>query len=229
MFYYSDSQVQFGQTMIKAQQFWPMVTMFASREGMRLPVMLPSLSEIAKDMGPYYKYAWFDSDGLRSYCQGPGFEAGAVTLAPLGAAILMPALGRTRELAGRTVSGTNLNGIGKACIVYANDDPEGRFPPNLEILIEKDYCTAKQFESPLKPKGFEGPSYIYIAGQTAAMDPGNILVYENPAYCYEAVNVVYLDTHVQWLRQAEFLDVLKRTYERLGRAVPEVKFKGSEG
>jgi hypothetical protein len=229
MFYYSDSQVQFSQMMIKAQQFWPMVTMFASRAGMQLPAVLPSLSEIAKDMGPCYKYAWFDSDGLRSYCQGPGFEAGAVTLAPLGAAVLMPALGRSRELAGRTVSGTNLSGIGKACIVYANDDPEGKFPPNLEILIEKEYCAASQFESPLKPKGFEGPSYIYIAGQTAAMDPGNILLYENPAYCYEGVNVVYLDTHVQWMRQAEFMKALKETYERLGRAMPEVKFKGSGG
>jgi hypothetical protein len=229
MFYYSDSQVQFSQMMIKAQQFWPMVTMFASRAGMQLPVMLPSLSEIAKDMGPCYKYLWFDSEGLRSYCRGPGFETGAVTLVPIGAAVLMPALARSRQLAGRVVSGTNLSGIGKACVVYANDDPEGRFPPNLEILIEMDYCSAKQLESPSKPKGFEGPSYIYIAGQTAATYPGNILVYENPAYCYEGVNVVYLDTHVQWLRQAEFMKALKETYERLGRAMPEVKFKGSGG
>jgi hypothetical protein len=229
MFYYSDSQVQFSQMMIKAQQFWPMVTMFASRAGMQLPVMLPSLSEIAKDMGPCYKYLWFDSEGLRSYCRGPGFETGAVTLVPIGAAVLMPALARSRQLAGRVVSGTNLSGIGKACVVYANDDPEGRFPPNLEILIEMDYCSAKQLESPSKPKGFEGPSYIYIAGQTAATYPGNILVYENPAYCYEGVNVVHVDTHVQWLRQAEFMKALKETYERLGRAMPEVKFKGSGG
>lgn len=151
-------------------------------------------------------------------------------MAPLGAAVLMGPLGRSREDARRLTSATNLRGIARSCVVYASqDDPNGRFPPNLEILIEKEYCTAKQFESPLKPKDFEGPSYIYIAGQTAAMYPGNILLYENPSYCSEGVNVVYLDTHVKWLRQAEFLQELKATYERLGRAMPEVKFKGSGG
>ncbi|MHC4622310.1 MAG: type II secretion system protein [Planctomycetota bacterium] len=42
--------------------------------------------------------------------------------------ILMPALARVRELAQRTVCGTNLSGIVKAMVVYANDDNTGRFP-----------------------------------------------------------------------------------------------------
>jgi prepilin-type N-terminal cleavage/methylation domain-containing protein len=42
--------------------------------------------------------------------------------------ILMPALARVRELAQRVVCGTNLSGIVKSMVVYANDDDTGRFP-----------------------------------------------------------------------------------------------------
>ena len=35
--------------------------------------------------------------------------------------ILMPALSRVRQLAFRMVCGTNLSGIGKALLIYAND------------------------------------------------------------------------------------------------------------
>jgi prepilin-type N-terminal cleavage/methylation domain-containing protein len=42
--------------------------------------------------------------------------------------ILMPALARVRELAQRVVCGTNLSGIVKSMVVYANDDETGRFP-----------------------------------------------------------------------------------------------------
>ncbi len=42
--------------------------------------------------------------------------------------ILMPALARVRELAQRLVCGTNLSGIVKSMVVYANDDETGRYP-----------------------------------------------------------------------------------------------------
>ena len=43
-------------------------------------------------------------------------------------AILMPALGKVRQLAQRMVCGTNLAGIGKAMLVYTNDDEYESFP-----------------------------------------------------------------------------------------------------
>ncbi|MHC4528032.1 MAG: hypothetical protein ACYS29_09160, partial [Planctomycetota bacterium] len=231
---YTDSKVQFNQMMIKLQQFWPMIGMAAGQAGMNLPAVLPSLTHISKDMRPSCQYAWFDPDGLRSRYQGSGIEASMAPVAgaSVGMAILMPALARARELAGRVVSGTNLSQIGKTCLVYANDDPEGRFPPDLETLVVKDYFPAKILESKLKPKGFEGPSYIYIAGQTAATYPGNIVAYENvayedPAYCYEGVNVLFVDTHVQWMKPEQFMAELEATYKRLGREMPQIKFKQS--
>lgn len=43
-------------------------------------------------------------------------------------AILMPALGKVRQLAQRMVCGTNLAGIGKAMMVYTNDDKYESYP-----------------------------------------------------------------------------------------------------
>jgi prepilin-type N-terminal cleavage/methylation domain-containing protein len=74
--------------------------------------------------------------------------------------ILMPALARVRELAQRVVCGTNLSGIVKAMVVYANDDETGRFPragapqgmwtdfpitASLYLLVKRDYTSSKQF------------------------------------------------------------------------------------
>ncbi|MHC4153483.1 MAG: type II secretion system protein [Planctomycetota bacterium] len=84
--------------------------------------------------------------------------------------ILMPALARVRELAQRVVCGTNLSGITKAMVVYANDDETARLPraggpscqwgaafapeatpptatitSSLYILVREDFTTPKQF------------------------------------------------------------------------------------
>ncbi len=46
--------------------------------------------------------------------------------------ILMPALSRVRQMANRIVCGSNLSGLGKACLVYSNDNdasyPVGGYP-----------------------------------------------------------------------------------------------------
>ena len=121
-------------------------------------------------------------------------------------------------------SGTNLAEIGKACLIYANDH-EDKFPPNLEVLVEEDYISAKTLESKRKPDDFEGPSYVYIPGQTTAMYPGNILVYEDPRYCSDGVNVLFLDSHVEFMKPDDFRRELRETYERLGREMPEILFR----
>jgi len=229
-FRYSNSKVQFNQLMMSMQQFWPMATMVAAKEGLTLPFILPSLSHIAEDMGPSCEYSWYDSEGYRSHYRGVGIEPslGAVAGGALGVGIMMPALARTRQIARRVVSGTNLSGIGKALLIYANDYDD-QFPPNLQELVEKVDLSPKILDAPQKPKSFDGPSYIYIAGQNTSMNPGNIIVYENPAFCREGVNVLFIDCHVQWMKPDEFLSELEATYKRLGREMPEIKFKSRKG
>ena len=225
---YTDSKVQFKQMMLQIQQFWPIVTMAAAKADVNLPPMLPLLDDVVEDIGPSCQYSWFDADGLRSQYQGSGTEAslGAVAGASLGVGIMMPALARVREISKRMVSGTNLSGIGKALLIYANDHDD-QFPPNLQELIEKCDVLPKSLESPRKPKGFDGPSYIYIPGQNTSMDPGNIIAYENPAFDTKMINVLFLDSHVKVMKPDAFLRELEATYKRLGREMPEIKFKGS--
>ena len=225
---YTNSKVQITQLMTSLQQYWPMVTMFATQAGVKLPIMLPLVGDIVKDMGSSCQYAWFDAQGLRSHYRGPGVEMslGSVAGASLAAGIMMPALFHVRQVSTRVVSGTNLSVIGKACLIYANDYEE-KFPPNLQELVEKADLSSKCLESPRKPKGFDGPSYIYVSGQTVLMEPGNIIAYENPGFCSDKINVLFLDSHVQAMKPDEFLRELEATYKRLGRKMPEVKFKGT--
>jgi prepilin-type processing-associated H-X9-DG protein len=215
--------------MTAVQQFWPMATMFASKAGLKLPFVLPQLSHIAQDMGPSCQYSWFDARGLRSHYRGAGIEPtlGAVAGGAIGAGIMMPALARRRQIDPRTQSAIHLSGIGKASLIYANDYND-EFPPNLNELIEKAAIDPRMLESPLKPKNFVGPSYIYIAGQNISMDPRNIVAYENPGFCSDRLNVLYLDCHVGLTKRDEFLRQLEATYKRLGREMPEIKFKGSQ-
>jgi len=123
-------------------------------------------------------------------------------------------------------SAMKLRGIGKACLIYANDY-EDKFPPNLRELVEKVELLPKTLESPLKPKDFDGPSYIYIPGQTVKMDPDNVVVYENPEFCSDMINVLFIDTHVEAMKPEAFLQKLEETYKRLGREMPAIKFKDS--
>lgn len=71
-FRYNDAKVQFNQTMMALQQFWPMATMYAQKAGFKLPVVLPNLTHIAEHMGPAYEYSWFDDQGIHSYSRAVG-------------------------------------------------------------------------------------------------------------------------------------------------------------
>lgn len=222
---YTDSKLQFTQLMTVLQQMWPMATMFATKADLKLPVILPNLSHIAQDMKPACQYSWFDDSGLRTRYRGPGIEPslGGVAGVALGMGIAMPALARTRQVAFRKVSEINLSAIGKSAIIYS-DDNNDRFPPDLRALVEKGALPAKMLESKRKPKDFDGPAYMYVAGQNTSMYPGNILAYENPEYCREGINVLFLDGHVEWMKTDAFRRELEATYKRLGREMPEVKF-----
>lgn len=81
-------------------------------------------------------------------------------------------------------------------------------------------------ESPFRPRRFQGPSYIYIAGQNEVMDPDGIVVCANPAFCPDGLNVLYVDGHVAWTERDDFLRDLKATYKRLGRQMPDIKSNG---
>ncbi|MEN6575837.1 MAG: hypothetical protein ABFD90_05790 [Phycisphaerales bacterium] len=226
---YIDSQVRFNQYVAQMQQAWPILTMALARQGVKLPVLLPSLAEVGRDMRPSLRCSYYGPDGFHSLYCGPGIEAGRMSVSSMamGMGILMPALARVRQLAFRMTSGTNLSVIGKACLVYA-DEHDGKLPPDLQTLVAEVQLSAKCLESKLKPDGFKGPSYIYVPGQDLSMHPGNVVAYENPEFCVEGVNVLFLDSHAEFMRPEPFHQALKATYARLKRPLPMIRFRDDE-
>jgi hypothetical protein len=224
---YTDSRAQYTQLTTVLQQVWPMMAMLAAQQNIKLPTMLPALGEIIKDMKPSCRSYGAGPDGIYMQYQGPGVEVSVSSVAEVSLAmgILMPALARVRQLSFRMTSGQNLVSVGRACRDYAQDH-NGKLPPDLQTLVKEMGLAPHCLESKLKPKDFDGPSYIYIAGQTLAMNPENIIVYENPEYSVDGVNVLFLDGQAMFIKREGFPILLKATCERLGRPMPEIKFQG---
>ncbi len=223
---YADSQTQYTQAMVVFQQLWPMAAMFAGQASIKLPPTLPSLSAIIKDMKPASRSCWMDADGLYTQYRGPGIEESlkSVAGASIGAGVLLPALARARDQARRAASMSNLKQIGLGSLMYANEH-DNKLPDDLKA-IQPYQTNPKVLDSPRKPKDFAGPSYIYLPGQSTSSDAHNIVVYENPAFCQDGVDVLFLDGHVEFMKPDAFRRELAATCKRLEREVPEVKFKG---
>ncbi len=217
---YVDSSLQLTQMMTQAQQMWPMATMLAMQQGIKLPVMLPSLTRIAKDMEPSIDYCYRRPDGVRAFYRGPGSAGSLVAVAggAVGAGVAMPAMARAREQARTVASMSNLKQLGLACHMYA-DDHDDKFPSDLE-QAKSYYRDDKILKSPRKPSWFDGPSYIYIPDQIVKGNPGNIVAYENPEFGMDRVLALFLDGHVEAMDYDRFQSELEATYERLGREMP---------
>ena len=226
---YADSQTQYTQMMTVVQQFWPMAAMLAGQANFKLPPTLPALGEIIKDMKPMCRSRWVGPDGIYTQYRGPGIEVSFSSIAgvSVGMGILMPALAKARGQAQNAADMMNLKQIGLSLMKY-NVDHQGDWPADLEQA--KSYIDSPGIlESLRKPKDFEGPSYVYVGGQPKTADPGNIILYENPGFCTDRINVLVLDGHVETMKPEAFLRELKATYQRLGREMPEVKFKEEQG
>jgi len=216
---YQDSQTQIRSLHQQVQQFWPMLTVPLAQNGIRLPVLLPDIEGAIKGMPASWEYSCRDGNAFRSHYEGLGIEGSNVSVggAAMGLAILMPALSKTKQISKRVVAATNLKGLGVACHVHANDY-DGNFPPTLETLCETADVSPKYLESPRKPKGFDGPSFIYISGQRIDSPSRNVLAHENPAFCNDKmISVLYVDGSVEVLSQDKLEEQLAATRPRLGQ------------
>lgn len=226
---YLDAQVYFKMLNMQLQRMWPMVTMVATQNGIALPYTLPDLSKYQSQFGPGIVYSWTDKDGLHSRMQGSGIEQaiGGVAGAAAGLAVLMPALAKTKDLADQMLSATNMKGMANAILVYAQDHKD-QYPGSLDDLVKEAGLSPSTLEYKRKPKDLPGPSYYYVAGLKESTPSSYILIYENPGYRQDKINVLYNDMHVEWVSKGKFKTDLKKTYEGLGQPVPAVKFMGEK-
>lgn len=123
------------------------------------------------------------------------------------------------------VSLVNVRAICRGCVLYA-DSHEQRIPNSLAEL--KSFLGGMiMLESPRQPKDFDGPGYIYVKAlggrDLRKFRPAHeyVIVYENPAFCQDYINVGFLDGHEERMPLAAFRQALEDTYKKLGEPMPE--------
>lgn len=212
---------------------WQVAAAMLQKEDIPLEAgMLPSAQTVTRHMFGNVSVSAVTEDGVLTVSHGalpvpvPAIGEGGFAI-PLGASILLPSLARARGMAKRTVSAANLNAIGKGLYVYATENDD-KFPPDLQTLVDSGAITEQVLRSPLDESDATS-SYIYISGQLTEVDQRNVIAYENPEnHDNEGTNVLFADSHVEFMSMSSFRKALEDTYRRLGREMEEPGEEGKE-
>jgi prepilin-type processing-associated H-X9-DG protein len=150
----------------------------------------------------------------------------AIPLVALMMAIMMPAFARTRAIAQRMVCATNLSGLGKAMLIYANDYNDMFPTPSkwCDLLIQYQEVTKQTLTCPSAPK--ETCSYamnndVEKLGTNAP--PDMVLLFESsPGWNQaggqeilstdnhqgEGCNVAFVDGHIEFVRTKDLKNLM---------------------
>ena len=125
--------------------------------------------------------------------------------------VVAPSLLRLDMMATRLACGTNMSGLGKALLIHANDYDD-ELPADLETLSRTAEVTTK---SMICPATGLRESYIYRgAGLTTSAIPMMITVYETAGnHGEDGRNVLFLDSHVEWVTEDRFQELVKKDNE----------------
>ncbi len=223
-FTYTNAPVEFKQLLVLLQRFWPLVTMGFKENGITLPPMLPTINHIIEKMGPSYEVSWSDAAGYHSHSEGPLLAGGTsfVTGSAMAISILMPALGRARELAQRVQCASQLRGLGNAIAMYQNDF-EGKNPKSLQELIKTEDVPPKALVCPSSSDEPGQCSYIYRgADLNASVDSEMIVAYDkHDNHDGEARNILFAGGQVERHEEDAFQELIRKDNElrrRMGLA-----------
>jgi competence protein ComGC len=143
---------------------------------------------------------------------------------PIMLAILMPALGKARQLSQRIICSNNISGLGKAIVVYTNDH-NGAYPPTdkwCDVLVKDCDVTWEQLRCPADNKKENKSSYAFninLAGRRdSEVPPDTVLLFEttpaaNPAGGAELLstekhqgdgcNILFADYHTKFVKTSD--------------------------
>jgi len=187
----------------------------------------PPLGPVMAEAAPVGTAAWGDEAGLhwRSHSPYPGAE-GVATLSlsslyiqntSMMVSILLPSLNRAREAANRIKSASNLRQIGLAAKMFANEQPRTQaLPPDCGSMLAEE-ISPEVFLNPrlghtLPPEVAKmspqqkaawvnaHSDYVWLGkGLNDSVEADRPLAYEKPDGLDDGVNMLYGDTHVDWL------------------------------
>jgi prepilin-type processing-associated H-X9-DG protein len=222
----------------------------ARAAGFDIPAsILPDTTAIAPILTPGAGIAWWDAEGLHqsSHASFPGAETiggssggpAAVGVAAMGTAILLPSLGKARELSNRSVDAASLRGIAVSCTIFAADNNE-RYPDDLARLIATGQIAPKQLVSkragtaPLEmtpeleklakddfskfaEQVAQHCDFVYLGkGTTNTTDAGIVIAYEKPGpHVTDGMNLAFGDGHAEFVRWAGLADIFGFTNDML--------------
>ena len=160
---------------------------------------IPELDQILKRLTP------------RRQGERLGFRTDSAAADSLVDDVVAPALVRAHETFTRMACGTNMSGLGKALLIHSNDYND-ELPPDLETLSRTAEVTTK---SMICPATGLREAYIYRgAGLTTSAIPMMITVYETAGnHGGDGRNVLFLDTHVEWVTEERFQELIKKDNE----------------
>lgn len=118
--------------------------------------------------------------------------------------------GGSRELPPRGVCAANLRGIGQCAHIYEEDN-SGFFPANLQVLIDEGILLEMQCYCPKSGNDEPDPfDYYFVAGLNSDDPPTWIQAFEDPENHGDGVNILFLDSHVEFFRTDGFKKALAR-------------------
>ncbi len=116
-----------------------------------------------------------------------------------------------------------LNGMGKAMLIYANDY-EDKWPPSLEMLVKYAEYPRSGLVCPAMRYRPDYQSYVYRGVDTGgtSVDPMIIMVHDRAGNHEGGRNVLFVDTHVEWVSEARFQELIAQDNAlRRKRGLPE--------
>ncbi len=217
---YSDTKSAVTQLYRLALPAMTALTSWARGNGVpaATPALLPTLDTVTSGLFGDIIAVSSDSDGMLFVTHGPWpasgyFTATPVITAALGTSVLVPSLARARELSKRVVSASNARAIVGACRAYA-EDHDGRFPPDLETLMNRGDIDRSVLRSP-RDDG-NGMSYLYVSGRTLESDGDAVVLYEKPDIgTRDGSAVGFVDGRAEWLADDDVKKVLRKDEQRL--------------
>ncbi|HNY80124.1 MAG: hypothetical protein RBS72_03665 [Sedimentisphaerales bacterium] len=132
----------------------------------------------------------------------------------LAADFLTPGLFAMHQSILRLQCGTTLSGMGKAVLIYANDYDD-KWPPTLETLVERAEYPRSGLLCPAMRHRPDYESYVYRGVDTggAWVEPMIIMVHDRAGNHEGGRNVLFVDSHVEWVTEERFAELVKQDNE----------------
>ncbi len=156
--------------------------------------------------------------------RGKGMAIGGITtgIASIPLAVVLvtlvyvPMFKQFSSIGYQAVCQEQLASVAAALHAYAENDPNGEFPDDLQRLIDNGDIAAQELTCPSDPTGAR--SYFYVPGYSLESDSDQVLVYEHPdihandasEFTTSGGAVIYLDGRVDFLDSAKFLKLINK-------------------